>query len=269
MSAAPKLINLPNLFDLTGKVAIVTGASRGIGEAIARQLSRHGACVVVSSRKPDACQAVADSINEQQGREAAIAVGCNITHKEELQRLVDETKSRLGPTDILVSNAAVNPYYGPSAGMSDEQFDKILTCNVKASHWLSHMVLPDMRAKKDGAIIIISSIGGFVGSADIGGYNISKAADLQLARNLAVEAGPDNIRINCICPGVVKTHFAEALWKDPKIEKMMTQRLPLRRFGETEDIAGAAVFLASPAGRWMTGQGMIIDGGTMIGLGGM
>ena len=255
------------LFNLSGKTAIVTGASRGIGEAIARRLAQHGANVIVSSRKIDACQSVVDAINEAEGREAAFAVACNISHKEELQRLVDETRAKWGPADILVSNAAVNPYYGPSSEMSDEHFDKILTCNVKASHWLSHMVLPDMRARKDGAIIIISSIGGFVGSNAIGGYNISKAADLQLARNLAVEAGPDNVRVNCICPGVVKTHFAEALWKDPKMEKLMTQQLPLRRFGEPDDIAGAAVFLASPAGQWMTGQGMIIDGGTLIGMG--
>ncbi|WP_425408070.1 SDR family oxidoreductase [Hyphococcus sp.] len=257
------------LFNLSGKVAIVTGASRGIGEAIAKRLAQHGANVVVSSRKPEACQAVVDAINEAEGREAAVAVGCNISHKEELQRLVDETKAKWGAPNILVSNAAVNPYYGPSAGMSDEQFDKILSCNVKASHWLSHMVLPDMQAKKDGAIIIISSIGGFVGSPAIGAYNISKAADLQLARNLAVEYGPDNIRINCICPGVVKTYFAEALWKDPKVEKMMTEKLPMRRFGEPDDIAGAAVFLASPAAGWMTGQSIILDGGTMIGLGGI
>ena len=259
----------PFLFDLSGKTEIVTGASRGIGEAIARRLAQHGANVVVSSRKPDACQTVVDSINKTEGREAAVAIGCNISHKEELQRLVDETGAKWGPADILVANAAVNPYYGPSADMSDEQFDKILTCNVNASHWLAHMVLPGMRAKKDGAIIIISSIGGFVGSSVLGAYNISKAADLQLARNLAVEAGPDNIRVNCICPGIVKTYFAEALWKDPKIEKAMTERLPLRRFGDPDDIAGAAVFLASPAGRWMTGQAMIIDGGTMIGLGGL
>ena len=257
------------LFDLSGKTAIVTGASRGIGEAIARRLAQHGANVVVSSRKIDACQTVVDAINDAEGREAAYAVACNISRKEELQGLVDETRAKWGPADILVSNAAVNPYYGPSAEMSDEHFDKILTCNVKASHWLSHMVLPDMRAKKDGAIIIISSIGGFVGSNAIGAYNISKAADLQLARNLAVECGPDNIRVNCICPGVVKTYFAEALWKDPKMEKMMTQQLPLRRFGEPDDIAGAAVFLASPAGRWMTGQGMIVDGGALIGMGGL
>ncbi|WP_411820911.1 SDR family oxidoreductase [Hyphococcus formosus] len=253
------------LFDLTNKVAIVTGASRGIGEAIARRLAQHGARVIVSSRKLDACEAVASSINEAEGREAAYAVACNISHKEDLQKLVDETKAKWGPADILISNAAVNPYYGPMSGMSDEHFDKILTCNVKASHWLSQMLIPDMREKKDGAIVIISSIGGMVGSSTIGGYNISKAADLQLARNLAVECGPDNIRVNCICPGVVKTHFAEALWKDPKIEKLMTQKLPLRRFGEPDDIAGAAVFLASPAGQWMTGQSIIIDGGTLNG----
>lgn len=261
--------NTASLFDLSGKTAIITGASRGIGEAIARRMAQAGANVIISSRKIDACEKVVGAINEIEGREAAHAVMCNISHKQDLQRLVDETKEKFGPADILVSNAAVNPYFGPSAGMSDEQFDKILTCNVKASHWLSHMVLPEMRAKKDGAIIIISSIGGFVGSDMIGAYNISKAADLQLARNLAVECGPDNIRVNCICPGVVKTYFAEALWKDPKIEKMMTQKLPLRRFGEPDDIAGAAVFLASPAGRWMSGQGMIVDGGAMISMGGL
>lgn len=255
------------LFDLSGKTAIVTGASRGIGEAIARRLAQHGANVVVSSRKPDACQKVVDDINEAEGREAATVIGCNISHKEELQRLVDDTKVKWGAPDVLVSNAAVNPYFGPSSGMSDEQFEKILTCNVKASHWLSHMVLPDMQAKRDGAIIIISSIGGFVGSPAIGAYNISKAADLQLARNLAVEYGSDNIRINCICPGVVKTYFAEALWKDPKVEKVMTEKLPMRRFGEPDDIAGAAVFLASPAARWMTGQAMIIDGGALVSMG--
>ena len=257
------------LFDLVGKTAIVTGASRGIGEAIACRLAQHGANVIVSSRKLDACQEVADKINNAEKREAAHAVACNISYKEELQRLVDETKEKWSSPDILIANAAVNPHYGPSSEMSDEQFDKILTCNVKASHWLSHMVLPEMRAKKDGAIVIISSVGAFVGSASIGAYNLSKAADIQLARNLAVECGPDNIRVNCICPGVVKTRFAEALWTDPKIEKMMTSQLPLRRFGEPDDIAGAAVFLSSPAGRWMTGQSIIIDGGTMIGLGGL
>ena len=257
------------LFDLTDKVAIVTGASRGIGEAIARRLAQHGARVIVSSRNIDACKTVADGINESEGRDAAHAVACNISHKEQLQNLVDETRQKWGAADILVSNAAVNPYFGPSADITDEQFDKILTCNVKASHWLAHMVLPEMREKKDGAIIIVSSIGAFIGSKLLGAYNISKAADLQLARNLAVEGGDDNIRVNCICPGIVKTVFAEALWKNPQIADAMAKQLPLRRFGEPDDIAGAAVFLASSAGRWMTGQSLIVDGGATVASGGI
>lgn len=256
------------LFDLAGKAAVVTGASRGIGEAIARRLAEHGASVVVSSRKIDACEEIADDINIETGRKAALAAACNISRKEDLAGLIDFAQNSLGKVDILISNAAVNPYYGPSAGMSDEQFDKILTCNVKASHWLSQMVMPGMRERRDGAFIIISSIGGFVGNAALGGYAISKAADMQLARNLAVEYGPFNIRANCICPGIVKTHFAEGLWKDPKVEAMVSKQLPLRRFGEPDDIAGAAVFLASKAGAWMTGQSIVIDGGALVGMGG-
>ena len=257
------------LFDLTGKTAVVTGASRGIGEAIARRRAEHGANVVISSRDIEACEKVAVSINEAENRNAAVALRCNTSHKDDLQALVDGAETAFGPIDILVANAAVNPFYGPSADISDEQFDKIIACNVKSNHWLSQMVLPGMRARRDGAFIIISSIGAFIGSKAIGAYNISKAADLQLARNLAVEAGPDNVRVNCICPGVVKTYFAEALWKDPKMEAMMTKQLPMRRFGEPDDIAGAAVFLASPAAAWMTGQQIVIDGGTTIGLGGL
>lgn len=257
------------LFDLTGKSAVVTGASRGIGEAIARRLAEHGASVVVSSRKLDACEHVAATINESLGRNAAYATACNITRKDDLKALIDFAGDKLGRVDILVSNAAVNPYFGSSEGITDEQFDKIMTANVKATHWLSQLVLPQMKERKDGSIIIVSSIGAFVGSNSIGAYNISKAADLQLARNLAVEYGPLNIRANCICPGIVRTHFAEALWKDPKIEAMISRSLPLRRFGEPDDIAGAAVFFASPAGRWITGQQIVIDGGAMVSLGGL
>lgn len=256
------------LFDLSGKTAIVTGASRGIGEAIARRFVQHGANVVVSSRKIEACEAVVRSLNEASGRKAAVAVAANILRKEELESLVAASNAAFGDIDILVSNAAINPYFGPSAQMTDETFDKILTANVKASHWLAHFVLPQMAARRDGAILIVSSIGGFIGSPSIGAYAISKAADLQLARNLAVEYGPHNIRINCICPGIVRTYFAEALWKDPKIEAMISKSLPLRRFGEPDDIAGAAVFLASPAGRWMTGQSIAVDGGALVTLGG-
>jgi NAD(P)-dependent dehydrogenase (short-subunit alcohol dehydrogenase family) len=257
------------LFDVTGKTAIVTGASRGIGEAIAKRLAQHGANVVVSSRKVESCQEVADEINKAEGREAAYAVGCNISHREELQKLVDETNKKFGDVDILICNAAVNPAYGPSKDINDEQIDKIFQCNIKSNHFLSHMVLPQMQKKKDGAIVIISSISAFVGNQGIGMYGVSKAADLQVARNLAVEYGPDNIRVNCICPGIVKTYFAEALWKDPKTEEFIAGKLPMRRFGDPDDIAGAAVFLASPAGKWMTGQHITIDGGTLIGVGGM
>ena len=258
---------MASLFDLTGKTAIVTGASRGIGEAIARRFADHGANVVLSSRSAEACQTVADDINAVTGRKCAVATSCNISSRNDLQSMVDRANDAFGQIDIMVANAAVNPYFGHSAGISEEQFDKIITCNLKAPHWLAHMVLPQMTARKDGVIIIISSIGGYIGSTDLGAYSLSKAADLQLARNLAVEYGPKNIRANCICPGIVKTYFAEALWKDPDIEKMISNKLPLRRFGDPDDIAGAAVFLASSAGAWMTGQSLIIDGGTLVSAG--
>ncbi len=257
------------LFDLGGKNAIVTGASRGIGEAIARQLTRHGAKTIVSSRKIEACEQVSQSINDEMGAEMAHSIACNISHRADLENLVEEARAKLGSIDILVINAAVNPYYGPSKDITDEQFDKILNCNIKAAHWLSHLVLPDMVSKKDGAIIMISSIGGFVGSGSIGAYNISKAADLQMVRNLASEYARHNIRVNAICPGIVKTYFAEALWKDPAIEKEISNKLPARRFGEPDDIAGAAVFLSSAAGQWMHGQQIVIDGGALTGLGGL
>jgi hypothetical protein len=256
------------LFDLSGKRAVVTGASRGIGEAIARRLAEHGAGVVVSSRKLEACEAVAAAINDETGRNAAHATACNISRKDDLKALIGFADARLGGVDILVSNAAVNPYFGSAEGIGDEQFDKIITANVKATHWLSQLVLPQMKARRDGAILIVSSIGGFVGSDVIGAYNISKAADLQLARNLAVEYGPFNVRANCICPGIVKTNFAEALWKDPKIAAHVSGRLPLRRFGEPDDIAGAAVFLAGKSGAWMTGQAIVVDGGALVSLAG-
>ncbi|HNR76652.1 MAG TPA: SDR family oxidoreductase [Parvularculaceae bacterium] len=262
MSAAPQ-----SLFDLRGKAAVITGASRGIGEAIARRLAEHGADVIVSSRKIDACEAVASSINEALGRKAARAAKCDIARKEDLKSLIDFADAELGKVDILVANAAVNPHFGSSETITDEQFDKIMTANVKATHWLSQFVTPQMKARRDGSIIIISSIGAFVGSNAIGAYTVSKAADLALARNIAVEFGPYGVRANCICPGIVKTYFAEALWKDPKVEAAVTKTVPLRRFGEPDDIAGAAVFLAAPAGRWMTGQQIVIDGGAMVSMG--
>jgi NAD(P)-dependent dehydrogenase (short-subunit alcohol dehydrogenase family) len=254
---------MANLFDLSGKSAIVTGSSRGIGKAIAHRLAEHGANVVVSSRKADACEAAATEINDAVGRKAAIAIPANIAVKEALQNLVDETNRAFGQIDICVCNAASNPYFGPMSGISDDQFGKILQNNIISNHWLINMCAPQMRARKDGAVIIISSIGGLKGSPVIGAYDISKAADMQLARNLAVEFGPDNVRVNTIAPGLVQTDFAKALWENPEILKASTSRAALRRIGQPDEIAGMAVFLASKAGGFTTGQTFVIDGGVM------
>src|SRR5258708_1606906 len=248
------------LFDLTGKTAIVTGSTKGIGKAIAERLAEHGAQVVISSRKAPACEAVAGAINAKRPG-AAIAVPANISSKDDLETLVDETRKAFGKIDILVCNAASNPYYGPMSGITDEAFNKILGNNIVSNHWLIHMVAPEMAQRKDGAIIIISSIGGLRGSGVLGAYAISKAADMQLARNLAQELSPSNIRVNCIAPGLVKTDFARALWDTPEGEQRSSAGTPLRRLGEPDDIAGAAVFLASRAGAWTTGQTIVVDGG--------
>jgi NAD(P)-dependent dehydrogenase (short-subunit alcohol dehydrogenase family) len=256
-----------SLFDLTGKVAIVTGSSRGIGRAIADALADQGAKVVISSRKVEACVEAAEAINRRHGEARAIVVPASISSKEELQHLVDETRSQLGPIDILVCNAASNPYYGPMGGISDEQFRKILDNNIVSSHWLIQMAVPDMIERKSGSIIIVSSIGGLRASPVIGAYNISKAADFQLARNLAAEFGPHQIRVNCIAPGLIRTDFARALWENPQTLKLVTDLTPMKRIGEPEEIAGAAVFLASPASTFMTGQAIVVDGGSTIGVG--
>jgi len=253
-----------NLFDLTGKVAIITGSSRGIGKAIAERMAQHGAKVVISSRKPGPCDEVAAEINAANGEGTAISVPANISSKEDLQRLVDETRKAFGKVDIVVCNAASNPYYGPLAGITDDAFSKILTNNIVANNWLISMCVPEMIERKDGAVIIVSSIGGLRGSPIIGAYNISKAADFQLARNLAVEYGPHNVRVNCIAPGLVKTDFAKALWDNPQTLKRSTETVPLRRIGEPDEIAGAAVFLASKAGSFITGQAIVADGGATV-----
>lgn len=254
---------MANLFDLSGKSAIVTGSSRGIGKQIAYRLAEHGANVVVSSRKQDACEEAAAEINDKVGRRAAIAVAANIGAKEALQELVDQTNAAFGKIDICICNAASNPYFGPMSGISDDQFLKILQNNVISNHWLINMCAPQMRARKDGAVIIISSVGGLKGSPVIGAYDISKAADMQLARNLAVEFGADNVRVNTIAPGLVQTDFAKALWENPDILKASTARAALKRIGQPDEIAGMAVLLASQAGAFVTGQTLIIDGGVM------
>jgi NAD(P)-dependent dehydrogenase (short-subunit alcohol dehydrogenase family) len=253
-----------SLFTLDGKVAVITGSSRGIGKAIAERMAEQGARVVISSRKPEPCADVAAAINAAHGAGRAISIPANISSKHDLMNLVAETTRQFGQIDILVCNAASNPYYGPMAGIEDDQFRKILENNVIANHWLINFAAPQMLARKDGAIIIVSSIGGLRGSNVIGAYNVSKAADFQLARNLAVEYGPSNVRVNCIAPGLIKTDFAKALWEDPEALKQRTATTPLRRIGEPDEIAGAAIFLASKAGSFVTGQAIVVDGGVTI-----
>jgi NAD(P)-dependent dehydrogenase (short-subunit alcohol dehydrogenase family) len=254
------------LFDMDGKTAVITGSTKGIGKAIAERMAEHGANVVVSSRKADACEAVAADINENWAKNGnkAVPIPCHIGYKEQLQQLVDRSTETFGKIDVLVCNAAVNPYFGPSKDIPDEAFDRIMDCNIKGNFWLCNMVVPQMIDRKDGSIIIVSSIGGFKGSPSLGAYGISKAADMQLARVLAVEYGPHNVRANAIAPGLIRTDFARALWEDPDNLKKRTATTPLRRIGESDEIAGVAVMLATKAGSFLTGQTITVDGGIRV-----
>ena len=247
------------LFDLTGKTAIVTGSTRGIGRAIAELFAEAGANVVISSRKADACESVAAAIRAAGGTAAAIP--CHVGDAAQRAALVARAREAFGAIDILVCNAGINPYYGPLADIGDDTFDRIMAVNVRGALALSALVLPEMAARRDGAIIIVSSVAGLRGTAGLGAYAISKAADMQLARNLALEWGPHNIRVNCIVPGLIKTDFARALWEDAALMERRLAATPLGRIGEPEEIAGAALLLAAPAGRFITGQTIVIDGG--------
>ena len=250
------------MFDLTGQVAVITGSSRGIGRATAECMARAGAKVVVSSRKPAACQAVVDAITAEGGE--AIVVPCNVSEKEQLQNLIDQSVARFGRLDILVCNAAVNPYFGSMAKMPDEVYDKIMNSNVRSNFWLCNMAAPHMVASGGGSIIIVSSIGSRQGSPTLAVYGMSKAADSSLAMSLAVEWGADGIRANCIAPGLIKTDFSKALWENETLLKHVEQGTPARRMGEPADIGGVAVFLASRAAAYITGQTLIVDGGITI-----
>jgi NAD(P)-dependent dehydrogenase (short-subunit alcohol dehydrogenase family) len=250
---------MSSLFDLTDKVAVVTGSSRGIGRAIALRLAEHGAKVVVSSRNAHACEEVVRDIVSKGGE--AFAQECNISSRSDLQSLVSQTLRRWSAIDVLVCNAAVNPHFGPSMSIEDEIYDKIMESNVRSNFWLCNMVLPQMAERGGGSIILISSVTGLQGSQSIGVYGMSKAADMALARNICVEWGKKNVRANCIAPGLVRTDFARALWENPKIYEQVIKAYPLRRIGEPDDIAGAAVFLAGPSGSFITGQTIVIDGG--------
>jgi len=249
-------------FDLTGKVAIVTGATRGIGRSIAEHLAAAGARVVVSSRTAQACDEVAQSIRAGGGQ--AMGIAANISKKPELEELVRRTMAEWGRVDVLVANAATNPYYGPMSGASDEVFDKVMRNNVQSNMWLANLVLPDMAERKDGAVIFVGSIGGYRGRASLGIYGMSKAAEMQMARCMALEWGRHNIRINCIAPGLIRTDFSRAIWENPKLLAEREQLLPLGRIGEPDDIGGIAVMLASRAGAFITGQVITADGGETV-----
>lgn len=251
-----------SLFDLTGKVALITGSSRGIGRAIAEHMARNGATVIVSSRTQSECDDVARAIEHGGGR--AIAVAADVGKKDQLERLVAQTLGRCGQIDVLVCNAATNTHFGPLAKASDEAFDKMMAINVRSVWQLCNMVIPQMAARKDGTVIITSSIAGVMGNPVIGLYGIAKSAINALVRNLATEWGPSNVRVNAIAPGLIKTEFARALWSDDKLRASREAATPLRRIGEPDDIAGIAVMFASRAGAFITGQVLIADGGVTI-----
>jgi NAD(P)-dependent dehydrogenase (short-subunit alcohol dehydrogenase family) len=253
------------MFDLSGKVAVITGASRGIGRSIAENMARAGARVVISSRKLEACEEVAGAIHKEGGE--AIAIAASLGHQDQLEAMINQTRETWGRVDILVCNAAINPYYGPLAEVSNELFDKMMRCNVRDNLFLCKQVLPEMAERKDGTIIVISSVGGIRGNSVLGAYGITKAADMALVRNLAVEWGKKNIRINCIAPGLVKTDFARALWENPKMRSHLENMTPLGRIGEPDDIGLLATFLATKGGAFITGETIIADGGMSISQG--
>jgi NAD(P)-dependent dehydrogenase (short-subunit alcohol dehydrogenase family) len=251
-----------DLFRLDGKVAVVTGSTKGIGRATAEALAAQGAKVVISSRKADVCEAVAQAITADGG--TAVAIPANINDDGALENLVTESRKAFGQIDILVCNAALNPYFGPLSKLPDDAYHKTMDGNVRSNILLCNLVIPEMAERKDGAVVIISSVAGLKGSSNIGLYGITKAADAALTRNLAVEWGPSNVRVNCLAPAIIRTDMARALWENPDIYNASVRQYPLRRIGEVQEVAGAAVFLASEAGRFITGHTLVIDGGSTI-----
>ena len=250
-----------SLFNLKNKSFLITGSSKGIGKSIAFHAADHGAQVIISSRKIDACNETANEINEHCGAEVAFPIQANIAHEEELNNLVDQTNKLLGKIDVLICNAATNPFMGSMADIPSDAFDKVMNNNIKANHILTNLVTPQMIDRKDGVIIIISSVGGTIGSNLIGTYNISKAADIQMVKNIAVEYGHNNIRANTVAPGLIRTDFARGLWENPVIHDQYTKTHPMRRIGEPDEVAGAVIMLASDAGKYINGQTIIVDGG--------
>ena len=253
-----------SLFNLNNKSILITGSSRGIGKSIATQCALHGANVIISSRKLNACEATADEINTLVGSEVAFPIAASISDENQLEELVSLTREKLGKIDTLVCNAATNPFMGSMLDMPNDKFDKVMNNNIKSNQILCNLVLPEMIEREDGSIIIISSIAAIKGSPILGAYNISKAADVMIVKNIATEFGHKNIRANSIAPGLIKTDFAKALWENQDILKTVLSSTPMRRIGEPDEISGVAVMLASEAGNYINGQTIVVDGGTTI-----
>jgi len=253
-----------SLFNLKNKSFLITGSSKGIGKAIAFEAAKEGAKVIISSRKINICNKTANEINEHVGTEVAFPIAANIGDESQLKDLVSETNKTLGKIDVLVCNAATNPFMGSMEDIPSEVFDKIMHNNVKSNHILTNLVLPQMKERNDGVIIIVSSVGGLKGSSILGAYNMSKAADIMMVKNLASEYGQFNIRSNAIAPGLIKTDFAKALWENPEILKRVTSSVPMRRIGKPNEIAGIALMLASESGSYINGQTIVVDGGMTI-----
>lgn len=248
--------------DLSNKVAIVTGASKGIGEAIARLFAAHGAKVVVSSRKQPAVDAVAESIQKDGGD--ALAIEAHMGKMDSIKGLVDQTINHYGKIDIIVNNAATNPVFGAVESCDEAAFDKIMDVNVKGCFELAKLALPSMKENGGGSIINMSSIGGLKPEPGLGIYSVSKAALVMLTKVMAKEWGRHNIRANVICPGLIKTKFSEALWKNEKVSDHFMKNLPIARIGAPEDIARLSLFLASDASAYSTGGVFTSDGGFLI-----
>jgi dehydrogenase/reductase SDR family member 4 len=251
-----------NILDLTGKVAIVTGASKGIGEAIAQYYAAHGAKVVVNSRKQEAVDSVVAHINTEGGQ--ALGVAGQVGNSDDCQNIFNTTMETYGRVDILVNNAAANPVFGPVENTDDKAFNKIMDVNVKAPFELAKLCLPVMEKNGGGSIINISSIGGISPEQMLGIYSVSKAALVSLTKVMAAEWGKYNIRANVICPGLIQTKFSEALWSNDMIMKHMMTQVPLGRIGSPEEIAGLALFLASEASSYCTGAVFTADGGYLV-----
>ncbi|MDB9997333.1 glucose 1-dehydrogenase [Gammaproteobacteria bacterium] len=253
-----------SLFNLKDKSILITGSSRGIGKAIAKHCAMHGANVIISSRKEDACIETANEINSLVGEDLAHPIAASISNTDQLELLVSKTREKYGKIDVLICNAATNPFMGSMLDMPSEKFDKVMENNIKSNQFLCNLVIPEMVDRNDGSIIIISSIGGLKGSSILGAYNISKAADIMMVKNIAAEFGKNNIRANSIAPGLIKTDFAKALWENPDILKSVLVNTPMQRIGEPDEIAGVAVMLSSKAGEYINGQTIVVDGGTTI-----